>query len=219
MLFRSPLPPGITVAFNQRDDAHYRSPINGALRRGDNLEELLLQSIHSAKREVLVAVQELSLPAVAQALAEQHRRGRRVRVVLENTYSTPWSEQHEAELSPHLRGRRRQLLQLADRNHDGVLSPAEREAGVARRLIGLATEGRQPPREGADVVVDDAVVGTVTSGNFSPMLGHGIALALVDAGAGIEVGDGAALVQRGRALPATVVATPFTRPGQWAHGA
>ena len=96
---------------------------------------------------------------------------------------------------------------------------AEREAGVARRLIGLATEGRQPPREGADVVVDDAVVGTVTSGNFSPMLGHGIALALVDAGAGIEVGDGAALVQRGRALPATVVATPFTRPGQWAHGA
>ena len=177
-----PLPPGITVAFNQRDDAHYRSPISGEMRRGDDLEALLLQTIRSARREVLVAVQELSLPAVAQALAEQQRRGRRVRVVLENTYSTPWSEQHEAELSPHLRGRRRQLLQLADRNHDGVLSPAEREAGDAVLILRHAgvplIDDREDGSAGSGLmhskylVVDGRTVVT-GSANFTPSCIHG----------------------------------------------
>src|SRR3954470_8718997 len=55
----------------------------------------------------------------------------------------------------------------------------ERAAGPARVLRGLTVEGRQPPRAGASVVVDGAVVGEVTSGNFSPTLGHGIALVFV----------------------------------------
>ncbi|MEX1324561.1 MAG: phospholipase D-like domain-containing protein, partial [Synechococcaceae cyanobacterium] len=38
--------------------------------------------------------------------------GLRVRVVLENTYSTPWSEQHPADLSPRERQRRAQLEAL-----------------------------------------------------------------------------------------------------------
>ena len=45
---------------------------------------------------------------------------------------------------------------------------AERERGVARRLVGLATEGRQPPRRGSAVSQDGRPAGTVTSGNFSP---------------------------------------------------
>ncbi len=56
----------------------------------------------------------------------------------------------------------------------------ERQRGVRRHLVGLATEGRQPPREGSSLVGGGRPVGEVTSGNFSPMLGHGIALALVD---------------------------------------
>jgi len=93
---------------------------------------------------------------------------------------------------------------------------AEHERGVARRLVGLATGGRQPPREGAQVLADGASVGTVTSGNFSPMLEHGIALAFVDAA--VEAGPGRVLEleQRGRTREATVVETPFVRPGQWA---
>ena len=93
---------------------------------------------------------------------------------------------------------------------------AERERGVSRRLVGLTTEGRQPPREGGAVTRGDAAVGTVTSGNFSPMLGHGIALAFVDSA---EVADPAtelAIAQRGRVLSARVVDTPFVRTGQYA---
>ena len=177
-----PLPAGITVAFNQRDDAHYRSPISGEQRRGDNLEALLLETIRSARHEVLVAVQELSLPAVAQALTEQHRRGRRVQVVLEHTYSTPWSEQHEADLSPHLRSRRRQLQQLADRNRDGHLTPAEQEAGDAVLILKRAgvplIDDRADGSAGSGLmhskylVVDGRTVITGST-NFTPSCIHG----------------------------------------------
>lgn len=55
----------------------------------------------------------------------------------------------------------------------------QRERGLERTLVGIATVGRRPPRDGASVEVNGEQVGIVTSGNFSPVLGHGIALALV----------------------------------------
>ena len=93
---------------------------------------------------------------------------------------------------------------------------AERDRGVARRLVGLATDGRQPPREGSAVAVGGAPVGTVTSGNFSPMLEHGIALALVDSVVDATPGRVLELEQRGKVRTATVVTTPFVTAGQWA---
>jgi aminomethyltransferase len=94
---------------------------------------------------------------------------------------------------------------------------AERDRGVGRRLVGLATEGRQPPREGAQVLAEGIAVGLVTSGNFSPMLEHGIALALVATDVAATPGTVLQLEQRGRTRDASVVETPFTRPGQWAR--
>ena len=84
---------------------------------------------------------------------------------------------------------------------------AERERGIHRRLRGLRVEGRRPPREGQAVLRDDEVVGEVTSGNFSPMLETGIALAFVPPDAGI--GDELAVDMRGTPTPATVVKLPF----------
>jgi hypothetical protein len=107
-----PWPAGIEVAFNHRVTARYRSPINGQWRQGDDLEALVLQSIERAQRQILVAVQELSLPRVAEALVRRRRQGLDVRVVLENTYSTSWSQQHDSDLNPHLRRRNQQLRQL-----------------------------------------------------------------------------------------------------------
>lgn len=96
---------------------------------------------------------------------------------------------------------------------------AERDRGVARRLVGLTTEGRQPPRQGADVVADGSVVGTVTSGNFSPMLEHGIALALVDSTVEATPGRVLGLDLRGRSREAAVTPTPFVTAGEWADPA
>ncbi len=84
----------------------------------------------------------------------------------------------------------------------------ERAAGVPRSLVGLSTEGRQPPRAEADVLVDGAPVGCVTSGNFSPVLGHGIALALVTSELGADV-DRFEIRMRGRILSARLTPLPF----------
>ena len=84
---------------------------------------------------------------------------------------------------------------------------AEREAGVARRLRGLATAGRRPPRADQTVLVDGEPVGVVTSGNFSPILGHGIALAFLPPE--VREGSEVAIDVRGEPTPAKVVVTPF----------
>jgi len=94
------------------------------------------------------------------------------------------------------------------RGRDALL--AERERGPDRRLVGLATPGRRPPREGQAVRRDGAEIGTVTSGNYSPTLGHGIALALV--AGDLAEGDEVALEHRRGQEPGRVVATPFVRP-------
>ena len=84
---------------------------------------------------------------------------------------------------------------------------AEKERGVSRRLRGIVTEGRRPPREGSPVSVDGVAVGQTTSGNFSPVLGHGIALALLDPG--VKVGAEVSVEVRGQSLSGSVVKTPF----------
>ncbi|HEY8216443.1 MAG TPA: glycine cleavage system aminomethyltransferase GcvT [Acidimicrobiia bacterium] len=88
---------------------------------------------------------------------------------------------------------------------------AERECGVARRLRGLVVAGRQVPRAGCSVAIDGQTVGTVTSGNFSPMLERGIALAFLPP----DVDDGASVTVdvRGRDVAATVVQPPFVHRG------
>jgi aminomethyltransferase len=86
---------------------------------------------------------------------------------------------------------------------------AQRERGVPRALRGFVTTTRQPPRDGATVCVGDRVAGTVTSGNFSPMLERGIALALVDTDGAPSPGDDVELDVRGRRLAAVCTALPF----------
>jgi len=88
---------------------------------------------------------------------------------------------------------------------------AERDAGPSRRLRGLLLDGKRPPRADQSVVDGDgAVLGTVTSGNFSPLLDRGIALAFLDPE--IEPGTRVAVDIRGRHEPAEVVTPPFVTP-------
>jgi aminomethyltransferase len=84
---------------------------------------------------------------------------------------------------------------------------AERERGVARRLRGLEVEGRRPPRAEQPVTVDGQVVGEVTSGNFSPTLERGIALAFLPPD--FEPGAAVDIDVRGTSVPAAVVKIPF----------
>ncbi|MBA4162364.1 MAG: glycine cleavage system protein T [Novosphingobium sp.] len=80
--------------------------------------------------------------------------------------------------------------------------------GTKQKRVGLALEGRQAAREGAEVYNGDQKVGVLTSGGFSPTLGHPIAMAYVDMA---HTAEGTALEVdvRGKRLPARVVSMPF----------
>jgi len=84
---------------------------------------------------------------------------------------------------------------------------AEAEAGPKRTLRGLVVEGRRPPRAHQVVSLGGRPVGEISSGNFSPVLGQGIALAFLEAG----VDDGAAVTidVRGTDVEAVVSSPPF----------
>ena len=94
--------------------------------------------------------------------------------------------------------------------HSAVMDAFEN--GPKQTRIGLALEGRMPAREGAQVYAGEKPIGTVTSGGFSPTLGHPIAMAYVDS-AFAEPDDAAAsdltIAVRNKHLPAKVTAMPF----------
>ncbi len=82
---------------------------------------------------------------------------------------------------------------------DPVLAAWQPRAGARlRRRSGRARAGP----DGSAVPV-----GRVSSGNFSPTLGHGIALAFVDPS--VSEGDDVLLDARGQSVPATCVGIPF----------
>ena len=84
---------------------------------------------------------------------------------------------------------------------------AERDAGISPLLFGIVTDGRRPARAECAVSIDGSHVGDVTSGNFSPVLGHGIAFAFLppDTPEGRQV----MIDVRGKELAGQVVSTPF----------
>ena len=71
----------------------------------------------------------------------------------------------------------------------------------------IRREGRRPPRADQIVLSDGKPIGEITSGNFSPTLERGIALAFLPPD--IEDDTEVAVDVRGTALPAKVVKTPF----------
>ena len=84
---------------------------------------------------------------------------------------------------------------------------AEVARGIPRRLHGLVVDGRRPPREGQSVLLDGEPIGEISSGNFSPVRGQGIALAFLDR----ALADGTAVTidVRGSQVDARVQRPPF----------
>jgi len=84
----------------------------------------------------------------------------------------------------------------------------ELQRGSDRQRAGLEMEGRVPAREGAEILVDGAVVGTVTSGGFGPSLNAPVAMGYLPASLAAP-GTQVFAEVRGQRLPLKVAATPF----------
>jgi aminomethyltransferase len=88
---------------------------------------------------------------------------------------------------------------------------AEKERGPSRRLAGILLADRQVPRAECAVRIAGEPAGEVTSGNVSPVLGRGIALAFLPPGT--KPGTAVEVDIRGRAATGEVVKPPFVKPG------
>lgn len=183
----TPLPQDsfVQVYTNHDPATQYTEPYRGITRSGTNLEQEIIHAMSSAQATVDVAVQELRLPNIAQALIERRRAGVKVRVILENTYSRPFSSFTEAEvqrLPERERSRFAEAQLLMDQNGDGQLSKEEinqRDALVMLRNAKIPwMDDTADGSRGSNlmhhkfVVVDGRTV-IVTSANFTPSDVHG----------------------------------------------
>jgi phosphatidylserine/phosphatidylglycerophosphate/cardiolipin synthase-like enzyme len=151
-----PQDPSLQIYFNQSLASSYTEPYRQQTRPGDDLEQQIVQSINSARESVDVAVQELRLPRIAQALAHRHRSGIKIRLIVENLYNRPiaLTAPQLAVLPKREQERYAELLQLADTNKDGVLSEAEISSGDALAIV----------REAGVPMIDDTADGSKGSG-------------------------------------------------------
>jgi len=85
-----------------------------------------------------------------------------------------------------------------------------RDRPRGRVRVGLALDSKRTAREGVVVAAAGTPVGVVTSGSYSPTLGHAIAMALVDRGVAAP-GTPLDVLIRDTPQPARVVPLPFHR--------
>lgn len=128
LLAALPQDPFIQVYFNHSQAAKYSEPYRQKTRLGDNLEQKIIDTINQATSTVDVAIQELRLPKISQALVAKQKAGVQVRVILENNYSRPWSSLTPAQvqqLTPREQARYQEFYDFIDLNKDQQLSQQE----------------------------------------------------------------------------------------------
>lgn len=126
----APLPQDslIQVYFNNSESSEYQETYRQQTRLGDDLEKQIIDTISQAKFSVDVAVQELRLPKIAQILAEKHKAGVKVRLILESNYSRPWSSLTSTEiakLKKREQERYNEFRKFVDSNQDNQITPEE----------------------------------------------------------------------------------------------
>lgn len=119
---------------------------------------------------------------------------------------------HGTDIDPTTTPLEAGLERFVDLKREGFIGReallAQQARGLQRRLVGFVMQERGIPRHGYPILYDGKVVGTVTSGGFSPTLGKDIGTGYVSPscahpGTPIEVDI------RGRRVPGEVVALPF----------
>ena len=147
----------IQVYFNHRQQIEYTDPYRQFQRSGDNLETIIIEEIESATSSVDLAVQELNLPLVAQALVKKQQSGVKVRLILDNQYSQILSSlkpQKIQNFKQRDRQKYNQFFQFVDTNQDQQLSSSE----IAQRdALFILQQGRVK-------LIDDAADGSKGSG-------------------------------------------------------
>ncbi|MEO1428034.1 MAG: DUF655 domain-containing protein [Cyanobacteria bacterium J06633_8] len=154
-----PLPQdsSIQVYFNHSQTSEYREPYRDKIRKGDDLEQIIIDAISQANSTIDIAVQELRLPLVAQALVKKQQAGIKIRVILENNYSRGWSDftpQELTKLTKRERDKYQEFIKFVDTDEDGKLSEEEINQRDALKIL----------RNAKIPLIDDTADGSKGSG-------------------------------------------------------
>jgi phosphatidylserine/phosphatidylglycerophosphate/cardiolipin synthase-like enzyme len=192
LLFTSASSASIQVYFNHRQDRSYREFYRPIQRPGDDLEKVILEEISKARTQILVAIQELRLPRIADALIAKRNEGLDVRIILEDRYnfnipdqphdlSSSEGQEQNQEQSQET-SRYAELVLFADLNKDGILSVSElKQRDAIYKLQQAKMTIRDDRSDGSKgsglmhhklIVIDQSVVVTSTA-NFTMSDIHG----------------------------------------------
>ena len=168
-----PLPqdPAVQVYFNHNQASKYPDPYRHFIRKGDNLEQQIIDAINQAQSTVDVAVMEFRLPQVAQALVAKHKDGVKVRLLIDNKYNKTLAEYKPEEIA-----RLNQHDQLAFAELKRY--PTDALAVLRKSGIEIRDDTSRGATKGSGLmhhkfIVVDGKTTLISSGNFTTSDMHG----------------------------------------------
>ncbi len=171
-ILKLPQDPAVQVYFNQNKASNYEDPYRHFTRKGDNLEQQIIDAINQAQSTVDLAVMQFRLTKVAEALKSAHQRGVKVRVLIDNKYNktiTDYTTEEIARMNKH----DKQAYEELKRYPADALAVL-RESGIEIKddTGGGVTKGSGLMHH--KFVVVDGKTTIISSGNFtiSDMHGH-----------------------------------------------
>ncbi|NEQ21775.1 MAG: hypothetical protein F6K28_21695 [Microcoleus sp. SIO2G3] len=168
-----PLPqdPAVKVYFNHNQASLYEDPYRHFKRKGDNLEQQIIDAINQAHFTVDVAVMEFRLPNVAKALIAQHLAGVKVRLLIDNKYNKVLADYTPEEIAKMNQHDKSAFEELKRYPADAVA--LLRESGIEIRddTSGGATKGSRLMHH--KFIVVDGKNTIITSANLTTSDLHG----------------------------------------------
>ncbi len=168
-----PLPqdPAVNVYFNHNQASNYEDPYRHFIRKGDNLEQQIIDAINRAQSTVDVAVMEFRLAKVAEALIAKHSTGVKVRVLIDNKYNKTLSDYTPEEIAKMNRHDKLAFEELKRYPADALA--LLRESGIELRddTSGGATKGSGLMHH--KFIVVDGKTTIISSGNLTTSDMHG----------------------------------------------
>ena len=166
-----PQDPAVKVYFNHNQASKYEDPYRHFSRKGDNLEQQIIDAINKAQSTVDVAVMEFRLPKVAQALIRKHETGVKVRLLIDNQYNKTLADYTSEEIARMNRHDKLAFEQLKQYPTDALALMRESGMEISDDTSGGATKGSGLMHH--KFIVVDGKTTIISSGNLTTSDLHG----------------------------------------------
>ncbi|HEY9636519.1 MAG TPA: phosphatidylserine/phosphatidylglycerophosphate/cardiolipin synthase family protein [Coleofasciculaceae cyanobacterium] len=168
-----PLPqdPAVKVYFNHNQASNYEDPYRHFQRKGDNLEQQIIDVINKAQSTVDVAVMEFRLPNLAKALIAKHLAGVKVRLLIDNKYNKTLADYTPEEIARMNRHDKLAFEELRQYPADALALLRESGIEIKDDASGAGNKGSGLMHH--KFIVVDGKTTVISSGNLTTSDMHG----------------------------------------------